>query len=360
MLLNKMQRAYQLPYTIVRLSLLLNFILLFTTNQLWISTKSLPIFPLIDDKWLTPDYLEFPILIIYVILHFLSFIKPKKIFIGLIIFIYTILVLNDQNRLVTYHYQVMITIFLFLFNSSTTLYKGLFIGIYFWGGIHKFNPCFYSYVSNIHLFGLPDFFKFALAIGIPLVETLLAIGLIFKLTKKYAFIGLVSMHVLVLILVFLLFKSYNIIPWNIINCFILFHLFWNNQKIPFSKKNSKQGMATLILVTTILVGPFLNKVDLWDEFIAFKMYTYDVNQFYYEVSDEVKGSLPEEIQQYYREDENGKTFFYLYDWFFSINKAPMYPEERNIIRVEQYLEGYLPSGLVFNEELILKNYSYCK
>lgn len=355
-----MQSAHQLHYTIVRFSLLLNFIMLFTCNQLWINTKSLPIFPLINNKWLTPDYLEMPILIIYGILHLLAFIKPKKIFIGFIIFLYIIMVLNDQNRLVTYHYQVMIILLLFLFNSTTTIFKGLFIGIYFWGGIHKFNPCFYSYFSNLHMFGLPYFFKSVVAIGIPLTETLLALGLIFKLTKKYAFIGLVTMHVFILILVFFLFKSYNIIPWNIINCFILFHLFWENQNISFSLEKSKKGITTLILAITILVGPLLNKANLWDEHLAFKMYTYDVNQFYYEVSDKVKTSLPMEIQEYYRKDQNGKTFFYLYDWFLSINRVPMYSEERNIIHIENYLKNFLPFGTIFNEELTLKNYRYCK
>ncbi|WMI64370.1 hypothetical protein RBH94_09880 [Aestuariibaculum sp. YM273] len=334
--------------------------MLIACNKLWINNKSLPIFPLIDDKWLTPDFLEAPILIIYGILHFLALFKPKKIFIWLIILIYIALILNDQNRIITYHYQVIIVLLLFLFNSPIYFYKGLFIGIYFWGGIHKFNPCFFNYFSNQHLFGLPDFLKFVLAISIPTIETLLALGLIFRLTKKYAFLGLVSMHLLILISVFLFFKSYNIIPWNIINCLILFHLFWKNSKVHFTIENSKIGMPSLILAITIFAGPLCNKANLWDEFLAFKMYTYDVNQFYYEVSDKVKTSLPIEIHQSYRKNKNGKTLFYLYDWFYRINGVPMYPEERNIIRIEQYLEGYLPSGALFSEELILKNYSYCE
>ncbi|GAB1309537.1 hypothetical protein KH5_22200 [Urechidicola sp. KH5] len=110
----------------------------------------------------------------------------------------------------------------------------------------------------------------------------------------------------------------------------------------------------------MVFGPLLNKAELWDDFLAFKMYTYDVNQFYFNVSDKVKNYLPQEIQENYRIDQNGNTIFYLYDWFYKINKIPVYPEERNIIYIENYLTEFLPTETKFKEELILKNYRYCE
>ncbi|WP_460191065.1 hypothetical protein [Urechidicola sp. KH5] len=355
-----MQLSIQLQNTIVRLSLFLNLIMLFTSSQLWINTKSLPIFPLIDEQWLLPVTLELPFIIAYGMLHVIAIIKPKKIWVGIIILMYILLVLNDQNRLVIYHYQVMLTLFLFVLNAPIHFYKVLFIGIYFWGGLHKFNSCFYDYFTNIYLFGAPKILKIIIAIGIPLIETIFAIGLAFNKTKKYAFKGLFTMHIIILFLVFFKFKSYNIIPWNIINCFILLFLFYKDHKIQEIKEKSNNTLVLLLLVITMVFGPLLNKAELWDDFLAFKMYTYDVNQFYFNVSDKVKNYLPQEIQENYRIDQNGNTIFYLYDWFYKINKIPVYPEERNIIYIENYLTEFLPTETKFKEELILKNYRYCE
>lgn len=355
-----MQSSNQLQNIITRLSLALNLVMLLTSNQLWLNTKSLPIFPLIDKQWLLPVSLELPFIITYGLLHIAAIIKPKKIWIAFIILMYLLLVLNDQNRLVTYHYQVMLTLLLFIFSAPIHFYKALFIGIYFWGGIHKFNPCFYDYIANTHLFGAPHFLKVLIASSIPLIETVLAVGLAFKQTKKYAFKGLFAMHVTILLLVFIKFKSYNIVPWNIINCFILYNLFYKDSQEQTIKTKSKNILALSLLGITMIVGPILNKAELWDEFLSFKMYTYDVNQFYFQVSDKVKHYLPKEIQDSYRVDQNGNTIFYLYDWFFKINKTPMYPEERNMVYIEYYLQQQLPINTIFKEELILKNYRYCE
>ncbi len=334
----------------VRIAAVLGVLVLMVyAPKLWISTKDFPTVPLFS--WI-PDVvypLDYGFAFLFAGLLTAYLCKPKRILGIACIGLYIVLACIDQNRLQPYFYQSMLTLLaMVLFDSKAAQKKVLyavilvFFATYFWSGIQKINEVFYVqwlHALEKHFSFLPFKFLKAFTYAVPWLEAAMGILLLFNKTRKFAVIAIVSMHSIIIYLLFHLGYGYNVVPWNVQNIWSVLLLFWGLETTKptsfFTELFSWQ--KAVVLVFTLLL-PLSNLVGGYDHLLSFSFFTSKLNYYYVEVSDELEDALPDHIQQYYR-FKDGKAILYLNEWAGDVNKVLFYPEER----AKNYMDGYLRS-----------------
>lgn len=326
-------------------------ILMIYAPKLWISTKGFPAIPLFD-WWPILKYPFDYILGGFFFLIQIVYIFQNKRWQGwTIILLYVFLALVDQNRLQPYFYQSFLTIFAIeIFNRKANPKKILyaiiliFFATYFWSGIQKVNEAFYvQWLSalNKHFSFLPQWFLVAFTYLVPWLEALMGVLLLFNKTRKFGVLFILSMHSIIVFLLFYLGYGYNVVPWNIQNMLSVVILFWTlkttNAFDFFLKFFNKQKIA--ILVFTIVL-PISNwTTGFYDSLLSFHFFTADLNYYNIFINEELEDVLPENIQSYYR-FENGKAYIQMNEWAQSDNKVLFYPEERIVKYMDVYLRSF--------------------
>ncbi|MFT5834441.1 MAG: hypothetical protein ACI97N_002080 [Cognaticolwellia sp.] len=238
------------------------------------------------------------------------FYHKRYLLIGVLGFI-AILFLQDITRIQAWSYQYFLLFFILFIDWKKTTKETLpalqyiLIFTYFWSGFQKINP---HYVDSVHpwLFSAYDWSKplaesTVLAYGTAIIETVLGIGLMFRVTQKIAVIGAISMHILVLSMIGPWALDWNsvVYPWNIVMIFLLIILFWhkNDKKTESPKPFLLTPQSSIQWIILIAVGilPLFNILfNRFPETISMTMYN----------------GATSELTVYFPENENPKCIPY--------------------------------------------------
>lgn len=351
------------------LAILAVLVLMIYAPKLWFTTKVFPVIPLFN--WLPIPTSPFD----YILAGFFFLIQIVYIFQNkrwqgwIIILLYIYLALIDQNRLQPYFYQSFLTILAIEIFPRKTDYRKvifavilIFFATYFWSGIQKINEAFYiQWLSALekHFSFLPQVFLEVFTYAVPWLEALMGVLLLFNKTRKFGVLFIISMHSIIVFLLFYLGYGYNVVPWNIQNMLSVIIIFWTlkteNPLVFFLKFFNKQKI-TILLFTIIL--PFLNWTSgFYDNLLSFHFFTADLNYYNVFINEELEDSLPVHIHHFYRY-ENGKPYIQMNEWAQYDNKVLFYPEERIIKYMDVYLRSFaknpnengLTKLVIYNQE----------
>ncbi len=345
----------------VRITAILGIlVLMLYAPKLWLTTKNFPVIPLFD--WIPIPtgifdtffwWLFFGSQVVYIFFN-------KRWLGWLVLSLYIFLALVDQNRLQPYFYQSALTILAIVIfpkraASKKVLYAVIliFFATYFWSGIQKLNEAFYwQWLSALNkhfscidtstnaLICLPQWFLKGFTYAVPWLEASMGILLLFNKTRKFAVGFILSMHAIIVFLLFYLGYGYNVVPWNIQNMVSVVVLFWGLKTFSslefFASQFDKQRI--LMLFFTVLLPLANNLTGVYDNLLSFHFFTADLNYYNVVIGEELEAKLPKHVKAFYRYHE-GITYININEWAQADNKVLFYPEDRII----KYMDGYLRS-----------------
>ena len=198
---------------------------------------------------------------------------------------FSILVIDDINRLQTYYYQYLAMLVCLSVlrkqgeeNQASALYL-ILVGIYFHSGLTKLNTNFIHYVFPnmlyaFHYVSLESWqnspWQF-IAYSIPLGEMILAILILLPKTRKIGLYAALVLHLGILFSIGPWGLDWNPIVWiwNISMIALNWSLFSTLRDSYLSYKN----ILSLTVLVFFILMPFFNRLGLWDNSLSFSLYS---------------------------------------------------------------------------------------
>ncbi|MES2764054.1 MAG: hypothetical protein V4677_17690 [Bacteroidota bacterium] len=327
------------------------------SHNLWAGDRWFPKTTFIQDYFGVPypyDYIQLGVLILLIAF---SFSTQKKLPTVLLIFFCAYMCFDDQNRLQPWFYNYVLMLFVLLFyrhrvdepNNYTTVFISLQLLvalIYVFSGIQKMNSAFvpdtfewmissFDKVLSKRQLGIITKFGHA----IPYFE--LSIGVLL-LVKQLRFIILplvILMHVLILIMLGPIGKSYNSViwPWNIIMIVLVLLLFADvKQERFFDISFLFKGLSFYIVMTLMLIFPIFSLNNQYDSYLSSSLYSSNLNDCQLILSNKAYKQLPKYIQAYCTTNEDHNVL-YIKRWCADELNVPCVPEYRIFKNVQRYV-----------------------
>ncbi|MDX5349065.1 MAG: hypothetical protein LPK19_17685 [Hymenobacteraceae bacterium] len=259
-----------------------------------------------------------------------------------ILLLLLLLLLQDQNRWQPWVYIYLLLLLPFSFtgilkeNETNKLayFQVIFIGIYFWSGVHKFNQNFLdtTYVKLLTIFldaknnALIDQVKLT-GYLIPVTEIAVAVLLFFPKTRKYGvFLGLAT-HAFILIFIGPLGLNINTIiyPWNIAMALLLVLLFYKTSLNIFTKPKLPWSVLAIGALTWLV--PLLNFFGYWDDYLSFSLYSDKTKAFFVAIGDAELHKLDAPLHEHLIKT-GGINIIDVNEWSMKELNVPLYPESR--------------------------------
>jgi len=331
--------------------------------KLWFTNHLFPLTPVIPFLENIPNLVSIILFISILALVLFSAINQRQKIIQVLFFLLIIEALIDQNRLQPWFYQYTLMLFLLFFynckkpeeKKATNIlhvFRLVICGIYFWSGLQKFNPDYFSDTAFWLMEPMKKYFgtSFAHTLGnaasaIPYFEVLLAFGLLFAKTRKYFLIPAIAMHVYIILLMTPLGRNYNyvIIPWNA--AMILFLLLLFNKSNKFNFFETFKGVKTIpqkIVFALFWIMPSLSFFDKWDSYLSASLYCGNSDNAYIYLKDYQKKLLPAELQKLCLFDSSTEMdYLYVNNWSMVELNVPGYPEKRVFLNAKNKIDSYL-------------------
>jgi hypothetical protein len=226
------------------------------------------------------------------------------------------------------------------------------VAVYFWGGIHKCHSGFLSVYQNNLVKPIIDSLESPLLISlvsgfgylIPPIEILVAVGLLFRPTRKAAVTGAIVMHIVILLLIGPA-KGYasNIVvwPWNIAMSGMVWALFSNPpNRITFVfLKQAQLKQVGLGLCTLLYLCPLLFYAGKWDRYLSFNLYSGRQKQMLVKIEAEALDSTPLEWRPYIVDTDapDGHKILSISKWSNGELKVPLISEWRILRNMSQHI-----------------------
>ncbi|MCZ6675107.1 MAG: hypothetical protein O7C75_19410 [Verrucomicrobia bacterium] len=284
----------------------------------WISDRQYPMFPVWD--WV-PQFPS-PLDTVFVVLFFFVVgwmcYKPNRNNVIGVVVVMLVFALQDQSRWQPWFYQygLMLIPFVFLKKpgkefSVLGLQQLLIALVYIWGGIHKCQPGWISVWENSLIAPILDGLEneglksFLGSTGylIPLVEIVMAIGLLFRPTRLIAILAVISTHITILILLGPVkgYISNSVVwPWNMVMIgmvVVLYYKAGRTSLAAFRKKHLLFPAWGIAFLMTI--APILFYADLWDRYLSFSLYAGQQKRYLVRVDAAAIERFPVEWEDYF-------------------------------------------------------------
>jgi hypothetical protein len=213
--------------------------------------------------------------------------------------------------------------------------------LYMWSGIHKVNPEYWNYTHGFIMAPIinlcPDSWLYlweASGYMAPFIESILGFLLFFKLTRNWACIGIVFMHIVLLACLGPLGSNWNmsIWPWNIgmilIVCVLFYKSDWKIEWRDLFTENRKY--VALFFGFLLCIAPGFNFVGLWDSYLSFSLYSGKTKSLHIYVHESAVNKLDPALQKLLVTNINAPTFRVLMadTWSFAELGVPVYPQRR--------------------------------
>lgn len=320
----------------IRLLLGICFLIpMYMTKNLWIGERDFPKVPLFEGTMLTSSLFDFAIIIIFSVFIIGFMLKPTP-FIGLtVVLIYSLLVILDQNRLQPFFFELIFAVLaMTLFSKNRKRVEQclllIFIGTYFWSGIHKANIYFFEKwmlgMSNRIGF-VPEQLRALFTYSIPFLEASFGLMLLFKRTRKYGVLLIGIMHAIIVSTLLIEGFGYVVLPLTLFNVTTLFYLFYNST-FSFKELITITHKKTIAVFLLSIFFPVFNFFGFYDHLLSFSYFSgkpkycriWLTNSGDYE-------KLPDRYSKYMYEWE-GKYYTDLNAWSQEAIGVGVYPEIR--------------------------------
>lgn len=319
--------------------------ILFSFN-LWHNDRNFPLFPLVDLIDPQAFYISYIGLGLMLALLLANCFFYNKWILAVLISLIVVLLLQDQMRWQpwVYMYVLILTPLLFDHRESTEVkrinyWQLIFIGMYFWTGIHKFNPNFTEVTFRsilVELFNINNAIitKELLYIGfaLPLIEIAIGIFLIIPKYRKWGVQMAILTHLFIMVYVYSFGAISNsvVYPWNIASMLCVYFLFneHRNAIILWKEKELKYRTLNLFIITIVGIAPLLNFFNKWDTFLAFSLYSAKHNSHYILLNETEASNR--DLNAYYTNIEglSGGAIVDVNLWAYKELNVPFYPEDR--------------------------------
>ena len=337
---------------VIRLAAFIAFMLaMFMSWNLWFSDRSFPMATFFN--WLpVPNSTVDVILILLFVIFFGVFVfKPNWKVGGVITLLYVYWALLDQNRLQPFFFELIFVVF------AISYYKGdkklakqclllIFVGTYFWSGMHKYNDLFFEKWMNglsKRIPFVPYWMRAVFTYAIPFLEAAFGLGLIFIKTRKIAIWLIAIMHMIILTTFLKGGFGYIVFPLTVFNVFTLFYMFYNDKENSFVEVFQFNSLKKVIFILLMLVLPFFNLVGRYDHILAFSYFSGKPKYCRIHFQDkEATLKLPNLIQKNVKE-YNGAYYLDLNEWSTRSIHVLVYPEMRVYKKVQQHVDQYVDS-----------------
>lgn len=252
-----------------------------------------------------------------------------------------VLALDDQSRWQPWFYQyvVMLGALAVARDADDTLatWRAVLVGLYLWSGVQKLNATFMTYlfpwlVEPVAAV-LPAPLHWVLLGGwmaVPILEILVALGLLVPRLRNAAVAGAVVIHVVALGLLGPLGHASNAVvwPWNAAMAVLAAILFWNDRQPARHVVVPRRVGAHAVALVLFGILPALSFAGRWDAYLSGALYSGNIKAGAAAVSDEVVTRLPESARRHVTRNRMGANVLDLYEWSMSDLGVPSYPEDR--------------------------------
>ena len=324
--------------------------------RLWFDFEGLPQVPLIDFlPTLLPlvQKITLGITIVYLIGIFLY---PKsRLPLGLGVLLLLLVGVQDWNRIQPWFVQCVGMLALLIpFQRLYRKYEPLeyidlafrisLVGFYIWAGVFKLNPSFNDYVIPYVVSPVTNYltsFKteiYAVSSMFPYLEIAFALGLLIPKISKYAVLGLIGFHGIILLLLGPIGLNTNSIIWiwNLVIIGVLWFGIGKSEPYYNSKFWFKNKSITWVSLSLFTILPVLNFANLYNKSSAFEIYSgtnfvANLKMSLNEISEISKTIEPHSYK--YRDS----LFIKTYDLYVKEYNLPPNPDPKVMARLEQEL-----------------------
>ncbi len=210
---------------------------------------------------------------------------------------------------------------------------------YFWSGLHKWNLEFtdkvFEWMTQPLMTHLPAILHpiiLASSSAVPILESVIGIGLLIPRFRKPAVIVGIGMHLFILFCIGPLGHNKNVVvwPWNLVMICLLLTLFGKQASLrPKDILWCGGALSQKLALVLFLATPALSMFNLWDEYLSFSLYAGRKNYPFVYVSNSYADRLPPHLLQHvFLTDTKGKNVFDVSDWSSGELNVPAYPEPR--------------------------------
>lgn len=330
---------------------------------LWLNTREYPLVPMLPGWLILPS--RFCPLLFGLVLGSLVlgawFFRPLVLF-----FLAASLYLFgcDQNREQPWFYIYWVMLLLNLLPEPTALAacRLALSLVYFWAGIQKINGAFFSQVSSWFVqpaadWGWPHAVVAAMSVCVfltPGLELFIAIGVWFRSTRWFAIAIAAVLHVAALVFLGPIGHDVNrvIWPWNIAMIALLIVLFAAREPDSLGRtlRDMRRSWAGALVVGLYAILPILSFFGLWDSYLSFALYSYNLAEGEIYMSRSFVNRLPAGLEAYVYPVKNFNPALqlpYMFEypiWAEADMGAPPLPEPRAYLVVFQRIAAYGDRG----------------
>jgi hypothetical protein len=319
-----------------------------STPHLWLSDRDFPIAPLFDWIPIPVAPLDTILAVIFSIL-FILFIFKSTYKIGVpIVLLFIYFALIDQTRLQPFFFElIFVVLAMTLFSNNRKRVEQclllIFIGTYFWSGMHKLNAVFFDkwmlgMSSRIPF--IPTQVRALFTYAIPFMEASFGLALLFNRTRKYGVLLIATMHSIIVATLLIEGFGYIVIPmtlFNVITLFVLFYSYKSSIKEIFKLDHFKPIAIFLIAI----LFPLLNFFGMYDHLLSFSYFSGKPEYARIWLMDSTDlEKLPKSTSKYMQEWE-GYIYVDLNWWSQESLGVGVYPE----MRVYEHINGYIQKEL---------------
>lgn len=367
---------------LLRITLIVSLIVsIFLSLNLWGGERSVPYTSVIGANPIEAPfdfiYIGFSVLLLTASL----FLNRQRLFIFLALVINVTLILFDINRLQPwfYIYNAMLAVFLFYngrvddsnkFTAYFIILQIIFASVYFFSGLSQLNSLFINSDFSEIISPLKDivserqflFFK-KMGFTVPYIMMFIGLGLVISPIRYLAITLALTVHFLLLILLFPSSKNVNYALWfsNLAFMVMLFLMFSGKTKQRyFSPTFLFQVPVFYPAMVFFVFLPLLNNSGRWPDFLSSNFKSGNTSSAVISLSENALDHLPTAITRYCSPDYNFQNFDYK-TWVLHELNAECYPEERVFNSIYKYVKDSDRQGvkeielrLVPKQKLLLK------
>ena len=357
----RLPQRLQLIKWIVLIGLLVSVLL---SYNLWAGQRWFPKAPLFweYDVIKSPyDYIQLLVLLTLIVINIMS---RNKYYLFLLVLFSVYLCLDDQNRLQPWFFNYVLILLVLLFYrqrvDAPNNYTSIFISlqllvalIYIYSGLQKINSHFINDTYSWMIEPLNSIFSnrqmtllLRLGHSVPVIEILLGLGLLIKPTRYITLPLIIMMHIIILILLGPMGKSYNSViwPWNLTMIALNIVLYGNVERERFFDVAILfRGVSFYIVITFMLIFPFFSFQNKYDSYLSSSLYSGNTHNCKIILSDKAYQALPYYIQNFVTTNAN-YNMLNLKRWCIAELNVPCIPERRQFENVRQYLLSITKCG----------------
>jgi len=335
------------------------------SGSLWLSTRLYPLTPALGLVPAFPWPLDAAVVAVLVGLLVAVLVRPlARLPLAALVGLLAVLFAQDQSRLWPSFFSFFLLFVLALGHdrrggpqeAARTLAAMQFTvaAIYFWGGVHKLTPHFFTeefpwliepLTSRLPI---PAGWIPGLGLAAAVFEVTFAVGLLTRRWRRFALWEALAMHAVVFVSIGPIRGHWNdsAWAWSLGMAAVAWTLF--HSAPPFELPLTTGGPAARLgprAVVAVLVGimPALNGVNRWDSGISFNVYTGNVSTAFVLLEPDAARSLPPAVAAHVLPGKDWAVLN-LNAWALAEFNAGVYPERRVFRRLFARICRWAPAG----------------